>query len=266
MKNQYFGDVKDYYKYGLLRWLSQGGKISTSVCWMLTKPENNKQGMDVGYLSNIAQFRACDEDLFNYLSCVVPVALKLDIYNESDSDKRFDMINVLINNCNVEKIEKSGRLLNTKFNSLDLDFPSKDWFYLEDRNRFESGRYFQQFEKISQNSDLVFFDPDNGLEVKTMKEYSKYLFFDEITHFYPRCSILIFQYSYHNLLNGIPDQSIIDNLNQLKSKFNVTTLYLFKSPHVLFVLMTNNNDLIDRAQEFVGSEWHIRNLLVMEVF
>ena len=36
MKNQYFGDINDYRKYGLLRILSTYGPIKTAVCWMLT--------------------------------------------------------------------------------------------------------------------------------------------------------------------------------------------------------------------------------------
>jgi hypothetical protein len=35
VKNQYFGDVNDYRKYGLLRVLTNGGEIKTFVCWML---------------------------------------------------------------------------------------------------------------------------------------------------------------------------------------------------------------------------------------
>ena len=35
MKNQYFGDINDYRKYGLLRILTNGGEVDTAVCWML---------------------------------------------------------------------------------------------------------------------------------------------------------------------------------------------------------------------------------------
>ena len=35
MKNQYFGDINDYRKYGLLRILISGGGIKTIVCWVL---------------------------------------------------------------------------------------------------------------------------------------------------------------------------------------------------------------------------------------
>lgn len=36
MKNQYFGDVRDFFKYGVLRGLAPDGGESLAVCWMLT--------------------------------------------------------------------------------------------------------------------------------------------------------------------------------------------------------------------------------------
>jgi hypothetical protein len=39
MKNQYFGDINDYRKYGLLRILSDEGSMRTGVCWMLTRDD-----------------------------------------------------------------------------------------------------------------------------------------------------------------------------------------------------------------------------------
>lgn len=50
MKNQYFGDIYDYIKYGLLRRLSHYGNISTAVCWMLTENDDKKDGHRVNYL------------------------------------------------------------------------------------------------------------------------------------------------------------------------------------------------------------------------
>ena len=42
MKNQYFGDMYDYIKYGLLRQLSGCGKVSLAVCWMLTENDDRR--------------------------------------------------------------------------------------------------------------------------------------------------------------------------------------------------------------------------------
>ena len=38
MKNQYFGDINDYVKYGLLRVFSATHRVA--VCWMLTPPRS----------------------------------------------------------------------------------------------------------------------------------------------------------------------------------------------------------------------------------
>jgi hypothetical protein len=39
MKDQYFADINDYRKYGLLRILGEGLRVG--VCWMLTKPDGS---------------------------------------------------------------------------------------------------------------------------------------------------------------------------------------------------------------------------------
>ena len=44
MKNQYFGDINDYRKYGLIRILSNSGIIRTGICWMLTPDDTRTDG------------------------------------------------------------------------------------------------------------------------------------------------------------------------------------------------------------------------------
>ncbi len=51
MKNQYFGAINDYRKYGLLRILSGAGEVSTGVCWMLTPSDGLTHGQDTDYLN-----------------------------------------------------------------------------------------------------------------------------------------------------------------------------------------------------------------------
>ena len=36
MKNQYFGDINDYRKYGLLRLIAKKTGLKIGICWMLT--------------------------------------------------------------------------------------------------------------------------------------------------------------------------------------------------------------------------------------
>ena len=50
MKNQYFGDINDYRKHGILRALSNGGEVKTAVCWMLS-PEDESIERTAGSMS-----------------------------------------------------------------------------------------------------------------------------------------------------------------------------------------------------------------------
>lgn len=44
MKGQYFGDINDYRKYGLLRALQSSGEGSLLVAWMLTPDDGRPDG------------------------------------------------------------------------------------------------------------------------------------------------------------------------------------------------------------------------------
>ena len=48
MKNQYFGDRRDYLKYSLIRAL--GCELSVAVCWLLTYDDRIGEGRKTGYL------------------------------------------------------------------------------------------------------------------------------------------------------------------------------------------------------------------------
>jgi hypothetical protein len=67
MKNQCFGDISDYRKYGLLRILSAGGEISSGVCWMLTPSDGRTDGQFLRYLDQRARWRGFDPELFDHL-------------------------------------------------------------------------------------------------------------------------------------------------------------------------------------------------------
>ena len=65
MKNQYFGDLADYRKYGLLRALAGAG-LSVGVCWMLTPNDGGAHGRKAGYLRR-PEWSRCDPPLFEFL-------------------------------------------------------------------------------------------------------------------------------------------------------------------------------------------------------
>ena len=70
MKNQYFGDINDYRKYGLLRCCAAVG-FRVGVCWMLTPDSSNRDGQKIAYLTKPAAWRQFDPPLFGLLAARV---------------------------------------------------------------------------------------------------------------------------------------------------------------------------------------------------
>src|SRR5262245_54366349 len=67
MKNQYFGDINDYRKYGLLRGLQKETGLRFGVSWMLTEPDLRSDGRRTEYWANPFRWREFDPALFDLL-------------------------------------------------------------------------------------------------------------------------------------------------------------------------------------------------------
>ena len=170
MRNQYFGDRLDYIKYGMLRRLTGYGELSTAVCWMM-RPDNPRNGVrpdrKTVYLDRPDVWRRFDAPLFDLLRDVVRV----------QQDRH------------VRHIEESGLLPNTTFYRALL--PSD-----RVRDRVEREAYLTDFlENEAAGKDLVFFDPDTGIEVANPQDRYSYLINAEIRRVYEAGhSLLIFQH------------------------------------------------------------------------
>jgi hypothetical protein len=149
MKNQYVGDINDYVKFAFLRNLMRTGS-EVMVCWMLTSDDGGADGNRRGYLDRPEQFRHHDPALFD--------ALVFDLRGAR----------------NIKTIEVSGILPKAHF----LSDP------LEDSQEVREAYFRQLFTALAATS-LVFFDPDNGLDVPSVpfgrRNSSKYLYRRELT-------------------------------------------------------------------------------------
>jgi hypothetical protein len=150
MKNQYFGDINDYRKYGLLRALC-GDELSLAVCWMLTADDGSADGRRLEYLDRPRLFRPFDSALFDFLEEAVA------------RDRVRD----------VRRIESSGLLGDAVFHRTLLadDLAQREMFFTEAL-------------RLARGRELLFFDPDNGLEVKSIgagrRDSCKYLYRAEL--------------------------------------------------------------------------------------
>ena len=144
MKHQYFGDVNDYMKYGILRCLSQAG-FRIGVCWMLTPDDKRPDGRRVNYLSQPQNWKHHDADLFGHLSQALSIP----------------------NGRHLHHIETNGRIPSARF-----------FGKVVPKSRTNRLQWVEDALTELNGSDLLFFDPDNGIEVPTIpmgrKGSSKY--------------------------------------------------------------------------------------------
>jgi hypothetical protein len=225
VKNQYFGDINDYRKYGLLRALTNHGEIRSAVCWMLTPDDGRGDGGRIGYLFQPAKWRGLDPVLFDHLEEAV---LHRDLRN-------------------VAVIENSEILPSCVFLS---DLVPDD----------EEGRraYFQRLTGLARGCDLIFFDPDNGIEVES-KRYgrrgsSKYLYWDEIESFWNAGhSLLIYQHFPH--VKRAP--FIQDKAGALTDRTRAPEVTSFRTSHVVFFLVPQKErrDFFRERSAEVAGRW-----------
>jgi len=166
MKEQYAGDISDYRKYALLRAIAQGGRVKIGVCWMLTAPDESSDGNKRAYLQRPNTHRRHDPELFDIL-------LSLD--EEPDGTRLF-------------RIEKADTIPGAVYFNDHLGDSTKDRtaFWIAARRALAE-------------ADLVFFDPDNGLDVPSVqrgqRNSSKYVTVQEVRSFYGAGkSVLIYQH------------------------------------------------------------------------
>ncbi len=204
MKDQYFGDVNDFRKYGLLRNLVVPMQLKLGVCWMLTPDDGRSDGKFLSYLEHPHRFQHFDPPLFQWLKSVVV----------HENDRR------------VFRIETSEFFPDAIFQST----------YLIDSG-LERSKYFAECSKKFQKCDLIFFDPDNGVEIASVRKggrnSAKFVFWDELYAAYSLgASILVYQH-FPRLERT---QFIAELALQLGQKLGARSVFTFRTPHVVFLL------------------------------
>lgn len=164
MKVQYFGDVNDYGKFALLRLLSEVGQFNIGVCWMLTEDDGSGQGNKWNYLKQPKKWLTFDPAMFDALASI-PAAPTIN---------------------DLRRVEAEALV------------PSATFFNeFTPNSRLGRDAFHAQCMAAFVDRNLVFLDPDNGLEVKIpkgRKRSSKYAYLDEITdHYGAGRSILLYQ-------------------------------------------------------------------------
>lgn len=204
MKDQYFGDINDYRKYGLLRAFQATAEGRLLVAWMLTPDDGRGEGGLRGYLSDPQRWRHHDPDLYDGLASLLRSAPA----------------------PRVSLIEASGLLPNTTYYSEVVPDQRRE------RDTWRQGLF-----AAARAADLVFLDPDNGIEVASRpvgrKDSSKYVAWIEVEGLFASgCSLLIYQ-QFRRERRGPFARKLA---SELKDRTGAYLVEAFRTPRVLFLL------------------------------
>jgi len=251
MQNRYVSDLGDFGKYGLLRALcrpnnSGSPELSLGVVWYLVPDEShNTDGKFIQYLDhstkNNNQFRQCDPKLYD----------ALDIIRKKDR--------------NVSSIRKSGILPpGTVFYEEPLTFegttansPRACRKRIAYRNR-----WVQDALSATKNCDIIFIDPDNGLEAGTkrhQKRGPKYVFFDELEPYCKRGQSLIIYH--HTSRRGTAEEQVRERLAQIDERLNSSTTFALlyhRGSSRAFLLVPSEKHksiLTEKVEQFMQGPW-----------
>lgn len=200
MKVQYFGDVNDYRKYILLRRVASALRLG--VCWMLTPDDGRSDGAKRKYLQEPAKWRSLDPDLFDFLQKV----------REPPTSDCFD------------SLERHGIVPEAVFHSQKVP-----------QDVSGRGRFHNACRASFADREIVFFDPDNGLDVKSHPiggaMAHKFVFCDELRAYYDDGkSILVYQH----FPRVQRDVFIAATMERIAAEFDKSKISVVRTPHVAF--------------------------------
>ncbi len=180
MQNRYVGDVGDFAKYALLRSILRKRKLRLGVIWCLFNNEtHNSDGRHTNYLER-GLLQHLDPSLHDQLRTIV-----------------------LMGQRSVSAIEGSGVLgEGAVFYGIPSDWRGKHGPAVRTELR---ARWVQGALNCVSECDLVFFDPDNGLQTPSVPigapKSGKYVFWHELDQFWRRGQSLVV---YHHTNRTMP--------------------------------------------------------------
>ena len=258
MQDRYAGDIGDFGKYGMLRFIFRDLKLKLGVNWCLVPNERgNADGMKISYLLGNKKLADCDPELYKRLRAIVKPVKKNGTVLRTDSRK-------------VERIEKEHILpKNTVYFNGRLSFhDTKSIGHDAKKRRLKLREAWidKGLDKLK-DCDIVFFDPDNGFPVYGDKQYTierhrklspKYIYHDEIAKCYVRKqSIIVYQHR-----DRSKKHKYLDRFTKAKSDIKDIGAVFYLSFHkgsardYLFILTPKCKDsIMTKVKEMKKSSW-----------
>lgn len=220
MKNQYFGDNRDLFKYDLVTEIMKGFKKSIdkfTFIPMLTQNDNRNDGNE----RDLGKARAGYKNT-RLVKFFKPI-------HRMSKDRR-----------DFQKIKKYYEAVQIK---LEIYNPDKE-IYFTHRERLE---YFRSINQDLLENALIVIDPDNGLEVKNNSK--KHLFYYEVERMYNeidnRSIIMIFQF-----FPRVKREKYINY--RLSELSRITNNFAFVSDDIItFFFLTRNSEGIEALRKLL---------------
>ncbi len=247
MQDRYAGDVGDFGKFGLLRWLCGVEPraepfLDLGIVWYLVPDEShNDDGKHVSYLlgENLlnARFRSCDPDLYERLATLI-----------TRGERRVSAIHEL------NLFPSSTRYFAEQLSFRDM---------VPGERRIYRHTWVQDAMAATQGCELVFVDPDNGLQVGSTGPFRargpKYAFFDELLPFLQRGqSLVVYQHVDRRASAEVQARRRIAEIRERLNVNRVWAVQFCRGSRRLFCIMpagAHEEILHERTSQLLGSSW-----------
>ncbi len=243
MRDNYVGDVGDFYKYGLLRGLAKGQKLGV-VWYLYPDPCKETDGLHLDFLSEKLRpkFEPCDPELYAKLQALVAE-----------------------NGRSVHEVERRAILpANTCFYTTPLSFSGQKKGTkeaIEDRKKYRE-QWLKGALDATKECDLVFFDPDNGLETKSVAFHqdkgAKFTFYRELLPFWQRGqSLVIYQHKNLHETAAAQIQNRIMELSHFLPEAQIEHIYFSSyGGRIFFVVYREKDSNLKEILFRLSSFWH----------
>jgi hypothetical protein len=242
MQNRYTGDIGDYSKLGLLRFLHSAG-FSIGLNWYLTPDEtHNGDGRHVDYLKQ-EKYRVCDPSLWAELGKLVKLDNREVRYMESDAILQATFFSDCLDfsdNAGGEKRKCKPKAERVAFRA--------DWFE-------------RSLARLA-GKDIVCVDPDNGLVVPSAKgrpKENKYVLPEELARYYAQGSTVIYyqhkaRYKddhYTKQLNELLRREDLPGASGLALKFEKVS-----QRYYMFLIQPRHRAMVENTvNEMLATDW-----------
>jgi hypothetical protein len=262
MQNRYAGDVGDFGKLGLLRCLSTnsdgGGALRLGIVWYLVPDElRGNDGKHIGYLKRTAKnerrFRSCDAELYDAL------------------------VRIVSTDRSVSNIESAGVLpADTCYFNDELALSEFRTFGSSWARTSARQKWLSRSLECVKDCDLLFLDPDNGLEVPSVEIHHqrapKYVFFEELKTFASLDGLKTLIVYQHLCRNGCAAEQIDGRTQEIKDQLGderavLPVVYRRGTQRVFFIISFSAQQeelLRSRVKKMLREPWS-RHFSLQEV-